>query len=175
MDHLTVDMICEASDVSARTFFNYFGSKEGALLGAAPTPPSQEDIDAFLAGTGTALEDLMALMAATFISNHPDIELWSMRRELYGREPILHAAQLSRVADKRERLAAIVADRLCAADPQLSREAAEQEVHLVHGIAITAFQQLGREWIAAGDATPDIHSLVDAALQRVRRIVCPGA
>ncbi|MDN4483729.1 TetR/AcrR family transcriptional regulator [Demequina lignilytica] len=175
LDATTVDSICDASDISARTFFNYFGSKESALLGAPPAPLTDAQVEVFLAGDGTVLEDLMTLLATTFLANEPDMEIWRMRRELFAREPVLHAAQLTRVADKKERVAATVAARLRAADPALSEEAALREGHLTHGIAMSAFQQLGREWTAADVASPDIAALVDDAISRVRRIVCPGA
>lgn len=175
VDGVTVDMICDASDISARTFFNYFGSKEGVLLGPPPAAPTQERIDQFLAGEGSALEDLMTLLASTFLANDPDLEAWRMRRELFARDSALHAAQLARVAQKKERVAVLVSSRLLAADPDLAPVDAEHQAHLIHAIAMSAFQQLGRELNESPDALPDIPTLVDAALTRVRRIVCPGA
>lgn len=175
VDHVTVEQICEAADVSPRTLFNYFGSKEGALLGPAPAQPEQAAVDAFLTGTGTVLEDLMAMLAATFLATDPDMELFALRRELFAQEPALHAAQLARVADKRERVADLIVERLRAADPGLSEDVARAEAQLTHGIAMTAFQQLGREWITAGGPTTDIPTLVSAGIDSIRRIVSPPA
>jgi len=175
VDHVTVEQICEAADVSPRTLFNYFGSKEGALLGPAPAQPEQAAVDAFLTGTGTVLEDLMAMLAATFLATDPDMELFALRRELFAQEPALHAAQLARVADKRERVADLIVERLRAADPGLSEDVARAEAQLTHGIAMTAFQQLGREWITAGGPTTDIPALVSAGIDSIRRIVSPAA
>ncbi|WAP52224.1 helix-turn-helix domain containing protein [Arthrobacter sp. ATA002] len=40
-ERVTVDMICASGMVSPRTFFNYFGSKEGVFLGPALPRPAK--------------------------------------------------------------------------------------------------------------------------------------
>jgi len=45
IEHTTIDAICESADVSTRTFFNYFDSKEDAILGIEETEVTDADAD----------------------------------------------------------------------------------------------------------------------------------
>ena len=66
----TVEELCETVGVSRRTFFNYFPSKEAALVGHAADQFDDAAIDAFMAGgdrragrlSASLLDDLADLM-----------------------------------------------------------------------------------------------------------------
>ena len=59
IDTVTVDMICEAAGVSQRTFFNYFKTKDAAILGAAPPKLDERRVREFLASDSP---DLLAII-----------------------------------------------------------------------------------------------------------------
>ena len=75
--NVTVEDICERCGVSRRTFFNYYSSKEEALLGRADTVFDEEDqpaIEEFEAGGPHGrlvadLEYLLSFIVATRMSN----------------------------------------------------------------------------------------------------------
>lgn len=71
-EHTTVDDICAQAGVSRMTFFNYFPSKLGAILGYATEPPSVDDVvqhleehpsDCYLDALADVLEGLRSAQA----------------------------------------------------------------------------------------------------------------
>jgi AcrR family transcriptional regulator len=61
LEHVTVEMVAEAADVSPRTFFNYFPTKEDALLG--PGSDIRDDIEQFWSQRPDGESPLMTLRA----------------------------------------------------------------------------------------------------------------
>lgn len=112
---VTVEMICDAAVVSPSTFFNYFGSKERAVLGPEPEPLDRDRLDPFTSGTGDRLVDLMTVLVADWPSHAEDRALLLKRLDLIERTPTLKAAHHARI----ERASAEVAQ---AASIRLRRE-----------------------------------------------------
>lgn len=171
LDRVTVDMICEASDISPRTYFNYFGTKEGALLGAGPAALEPGAIEEFIASRGHLLEDLLLLAVRSFIATEPDREVFRMRRALVSREPELEALQLGRILGKRQATADVVERRLLSEHPGMPPEEVRTEALLAAGIAQTAFPLLAKAWLESSDGGLDVDAAIHAAVARVRRIV----
>jgi AcrR family transcriptional regulator len=74
-EHVTIEDIAAGADVSTRTFFNYFGSKEEALI--SPDPTSAAELAQALAARPAAeapLETLrqVMLLRAAHIEDHVD-------------------------------------------------------------------------------------------------------
>ena len=174
IEHLTVDQICEASDISARTFFNYFGSKENAVIGIGSKAPSDAAVQAFIAGLGgSILEDFLVMLARTFAERGPDVALFRARRELFGREPQLAAMHMTRMTAEREVLNSIVKRRVAQMQPELDEDAQDDEASLVVGIGMGALSVVGQQWQkSSGDAA--LEDLVHQLLPRLRRVTEPS-
>ncbi|WP_062287247.1 TetR/AcrR family transcriptional regulator [Demequina phytophila] len=173
VDHVTVDMICEASDISPRTYFNYFGTKEGALIGPAPSVPDESLIEEFLHARGPLAEDLMLLMARSFLATAPDRDIFVMRRTLYAREPALQALQMTRMVGKRQATVELVMRRMAEQLPDLTETEARDEAQLVMSVAMGAFPVVSRLWIEESGDESEVEAYIHEAIARIRRIVSP--
>ena len=100
-DGVTVEAIAEAADVSPRTFFNYFSSKEEAIVGISPAHSSQLLADLAARPPGEATLDALRATAHDAAGRlEAAADDWMRRRSLFRRYPTLagrHAAGLAEV------------------------------------------------------------------------------
>jgi len=169
-EHITVEQICSESDVSSRTFFNYFGTKEAALIGRAKRSPTPELREQFIAADGPVLSDLLRLITASAFANQPDIDLIRSRRRLFESEPELAIQSFARTAGVRDEYMAIAAERIRRSEPTLSDPDVEDEARVATAVLMGVMHVVGNRWLES-DGTADLDHLIDQALDRLRRLV----
>lgn len=146
---VTVDEIAERAGVSQRTFFNYFPTKEDAVLGVRAPEVSQTSLESFRA---TAERDLFTrvvqLFAGSVSSCLVPADDPGRRRRLIAAHPELKHRYLMRVADT-ERLALQIIEEQPEALPN-TPEAARVLVYLA-GAVVRFTYTTSPGALAAGD------------------------
>jgi AcrR family transcriptional regulator len=114
LDAVTVDAICEEAGVSVRTFFNYFETKDDAVLGHTPWPLDSPAAEVFATGgpTGHLTADLQALVGS-FLTDPPmGRQRLAVALDLAHREPRLLARHHAWIEQHKGQLSALVERRL---------------------------------------------------------------
>lgn len=170
-DNTTVEMICDASNVSQRTFFNYFGSKEAVILGVNPAVADDEKRGRFVQSTGDdVLRELVELISSALDGHELDPELFRSRRTLIKRTPDLANAEMVRIMKRQDDLVRLVMSRFEArgrsteTTPDL-----EDEARMVVTLAAGVIHYAMHQWLHAGSSEDPARLLRDsvALLQRV--------
>ena len=164
--HVTVEDIAEAADVSPRTFFNYFPSKEAALFGAdpdrlramrervlhqAPGEPALDALRQVLVSEARRVTDELGELGG-------DPQEMLRRMKVVRADPHLRAAQSAHMGSVESALAEAVAERL-GMDP-----ARDAYPALLAGIAGAVIRATTVFWASSGGAEP-LDQLTDRAFQ----------
>ncbi len=148
-DNVTVEMICTASSVSPRTFFNYFGSKEGAVLGPIAPEPADEERTTFLESSSLdVLTDLVAMLATLITDRSQDREVFATRRAVVIANPGLLGKQVDRMGELESRLLDLVLERFAR---QGRSGDLEDEARMVVAMTGAVLRFSARHWFESDD------------------------
>ncbi|MCU1530386.1 MAG: hypothetical protein JWP75_4149 [Frondihabitans sp.] len=170
-DAVTVEMISREADVSPRTFFNYFASKEEAVIGDPPELESGEAVERFVAGgDGHMLADIVELLDRATEMNVTDRELVLGRRAVLREHPELFARRLASMHEFEQTLTDVLARRLAHDDPALAADPPRlaSESRLAALVTISAMRHGWGEWVEQGTgsgASEDIETSLRAHLE----------
>jgi AcrR family transcriptional regulator len=150
-DRVTVDEISAAAEVSPRTFFNYFATKEDALVG-----DPLEDCGAPVFSTGLPLlEALLDALAPAFEQIQRDRDLWLLRMRVIAANPQLLPLLIAAAASAEQRLSEAIAARSGLA-PDHPRPP------VVAAVANAAVRVALIRWAGSGGARPLIEHVREA-------------
>lgn len=155
-ENVTVEDISAAAGVSPRTFFNYFSTKEGAVVGELPSLPRTEAFDRFLDAGPT--EPVLDGVRDLLLDSMPDTaepherDLHVMRRDLLRENPQLFSLRMASMRKLELDLTELVQRRLQRDDPALAHDdqAARGRARLVALVAFAAIKHAWTCWAETG-------------------------
>ncbi|WP_328841543.1 TetR/AcrR family transcriptional regulator [Nakamurella leprariae] len=169
LDAVTVEMISSAAGVSVRTFFNYFETKDAAVLGPDQAVAPDAAISAFLAGrpTGALLDDLVALLDPSDQLAREGRDGVQQLFDLVSREPRVLAAFLTRGMAHEADVARLVALRLGLAEPTTA-------CRTVAAAAVTVVRRGYAEWFADPGPAAPLRARIEQAARELVALVRPA-
>lgn len=158
LDRVTVEEISEAADVSSRTFFNYFATKDEALIGDPITdgPDFQDALLAQPAGL-TVVEAIRGALAPAIDDIQEHRELWRLRMRVIKTNPSLLTALVARGA-------AVEAEFVAAIAKRTGHPADSAFTQLTATLTGAAFRTAMIRW-ATADGSGPFADLVDEAFR----------
>ncbi|MGC5014126.1 TetR family transcriptional regulator [Streptosporangium sp. DT93] len=158
---VTVEDIAQAVDLSSRTFFNYFPSKEDALVGASPASADElrERLESVPARV-PVLEALRLTLRAEAECVQERREQWLLRLKVFEQNPSLLPRLVAGGTETERVISAAVARR---SGVELGTSGFPE---LVTAVATTAFRVAMMRWSAAR-GRPALAGLVDEAFSQL--------
>jgi AcrR family transcriptional regulator len=156
LEHVSVDDIAERADVSPRTFFNYFPTKDDAVLGLDPAASDSmvESLRTRPAGE-TPVQAMRAVAHEQAGQMAEETELWPLRLRVIDAHPALLARLAAMFGRSEQAMAAAIAERIGSHPHDLYPL-------LLAGVAAAAMRSALHRWLA-GDFTASLPDLVDEA------------
>jgi AcrR family transcriptional regulator len=157
LDGVSVDDVAARADVSPRTFFNYFSSKDDAVLGLDPGL-AQRQAEALRArpASESALAALRAVTRDQAAEMAAESDLWPLRLTVIEAHPVLVGRLAAAFGESERVLATALAER--------TGTQADTDLYpmLLAGVGAAAMRSSLHRWFAA-DFTVSLPDLVDEA------------
>lgn len=174
-DSVTVADISAEANISTRTFFNYFPSKEDAMLGFHEGLPTDDELAQFAsASSNDLLREVIELMRTVFSSATGDSELKAQRRALINEHPQLMQRQLSRVYSVELRIAVVVADRMRTSSRYSSLRNIDTAARMLVMLSTNVIRFTLRESAKISSHQPseaDTNRLIEESLDTLREVI----
>lgn len=169
LENTTIEAISERANVSPRTFFNYFDSKEEAVLGLRDISVSQAAIDEHIKTHRgkDMLESVVSLLVDTIGSVLTDPKLYKSRMEIIRQNPELLERQINQTIHISKQLRQAVQQVGSAADKDASLNEVQAEVLL--SLCMSSIRASIRQTLASDSqvALPKIKSQVMQTINEV--------
>ena len=174
LEHTTIDAICEAADVSGRTFFNYFDSKEDAILGLRDSEITDEVVAAVLADHRDAdpVELTVRLMFGVLNSSINTSRLFKSRMKIVKQHPQLLGRMGAQMQRMTEQLTSAIRPVLLSWPSFADQTPAETElaVEVMLSLCSGATRAAVKQWTTNGSQAP-IEAVEERAIELVRDTV----
>jgi AcrR family transcriptional regulator len=172
LDRVTVEDIARRADVSPRTLFNYFSSKEEAFTGVSPELSDPEATERFVSGRGPILDDLVELVLTSVASGLDDLDILQLRRRLMKQYPEMAARRAASFRTFEDQLAGILEERLRRTDSTLAGDAQQlsERARLLALVAIAAMRHAWSLW-ADGDQRVSLPSRLRRSFQQLESVL----
>ena len=161
-DHVTVEEIAASCEVSPRTFFRYFASKEDVLFADSDArcaylldALAEQDADA---SPFQALESAVRILAANYAEQRDVIR---SRHRIVTETPSLR----TRAAERQQGWESDIIEQLRSSGR--ARHLSDFDLRLLVGATTTALRVAVEAWIAT-DRSVDLDDLLDHAFRRLR-------
>ena len=157
-DHVTVGMICDASEISQRTFFNYFKTKGAAVIGADVPQVDESQARQFIASDSDLLAELLTLMMSMAANLNFDEKLMTDRIIVFGQNPELLHKQMERMIRVTLEVTELVYLRLkrtagaAATDGAVDEQDLRDQAELLTNAIMGVLRFVASRWIPTPDA-----------------------
>jgi AcrR family transcriptional regulator len=158
LEATTVDAISERADISPRTFFNYFESKDAAVLGMRPRQADEEVMAEQLAIAGDldlVVAVVRLVMATMGVAEIVDAGLHRRRLEIMRRHPEIVGGQFAQLNARKDRLAGHVAQMLSRRSPREddTGPGTQAQGGIVLALCASAVHSAVLDWATSADSS----------------------